>query len=601
MAESEIKKITLLENAQPLFVSIVTAGANRRKFKVIKFLKDDVDEGDELELTTKGPVGYKKYPLSRSSWPRTSGGKPVGIERVQQWAGGPDKEKINWTKYAQAFGWFDSANSKTFGAYKLPHHTIVNGQMVTVRQAVQAAMNIVLGGFGGINMPSGDKRSVYNHLAKHYREFGDEVPEFKLKSDESGDVILEGGIEEELLNSVIDSLEDNTNGFDRETPPLNDSHKKEEQIVDKDTRAVNQETQDLQASAVEEVTPTVETRVIEESSDKENLTWIQKQREKIMDWVFPASIDGVVSKGDKTEKGFTSFSDAMSVQSVLKEESFWDSFMQLRNVVSEIVVSSDIPKADKSKRIKSAITEFSGFLTSILDESGISSKMEEAAQNLSNKRKYDDGPKNHGAVSKELEEKLRSTLDSVKTVLAEVSGEGIADAKEEFDMKALEDIQKSVEGLAKTVGELGTRLGNHEASLKKDEELDEEQKIQAAADKEAANNKIKEDVKEVAKETAEETVEDKVKEETEKAVIEAIKPISEAVQTITKTVEEMGKRLDNVEASPAGSIEDADPEVVAKSRVIEGTFNNLIDFSGAPVLQHGMTQKTSGRATRPGR
>jgi hypothetical protein len=42
---------------------------------------------------------------------------------------------------------------------------------------VVAAMTVVNGARGGVDIPDADRRSVYDHLAGHYHEFGEEPPE----------------------------------------------------------------------------------------------------------------------------------------------------------------------------------------------------------------------------------------------------------------------------------------------------------------------------------------------------------------------------------------------------------------------------------------
>jgi len=40
-------------------------------------------------------------------------------------------------------------------------------------------MAALLGARGGVNIPDADRKGVYNHLAKHYKQFDKEVPEFR--------------------------------------------------------------------------------------------------------------------------------------------------------------------------------------------------------------------------------------------------------------------------------------------------------------------------------------------------------------------------------------------------------------------------------------
>jgi len=65
--------------------------------------------------------------------------------------------------------------------------------MLGLRRIHQRAA--LLGARGGVDIPSGDKRAVYNHLAAHYKEF-DKVPP-KVTFSEDGEIIEVLWMEEE--------------------------------------------------------------------------------------------------------------------------------------------------------------------------------------------------------------------------------------------------------------------------------------------------------------------------------------------------------------------------------------------------------------------
>jgi len=107
--------------------------------------------------------------------------KTKAIKQLRKWAskdGSGDKETIDWNKYAKGFGWYDENDKENFGAYKLPHHYVKDGQLITPWSGVKAAMAALLGARGGVNIPDSEKRKVYDHLAAHYRQFDKEPPEF---------------------------------------------------------------------------------------------------------------------------------------------------------------------------------------------------------------------------------------------------------------------------------------------------------------------------------------------------------------------------------------------------------------------------------------
>lgn len=82
--------------------------------------------------------------------------------------------------------WFDAENADVKGSYKLPHHRAA-GQHPVVWRGVRAAMAALFGARGGVNVPAGDRRGIYNHLARHYRQFDREPPEFRELGEYSED------------------------------------------------------------------------------------------------------------------------------------------------------------------------------------------------------------------------------------------------------------------------------------------------------------------------------------------------------------------------------------------------------------------------------
>lgn len=104
------------------------------------------------------------------------------VSRIASWAGGPDKDDIDWGKYSKGFAWFDEEDRENFGSYKLPHHDIADGQLVTVLAGVHAAGAAIQGARGGVSIPEGDVAGVRAHLARHYRQF-DETPPWQTEED----------------------------------------------------------------------------------------------------------------------------------------------------------------------------------------------------------------------------------------------------------------------------------------------------------------------------------------------------------------------------------------------------------------------------------
>lgn len=130
------------------------------------------------EVYEKGAVRSHSTPIVMDrAWDADA-----AVARIRRWAssdGSGDKDKIDWAKYRQAFAWYDEDEPENFGSYKLPHHDVVDGKFVAVWRGVVAAMAALFGARGGVDIPEEDRRGVYDHLAKHYRDAGREPPEFR--------------------------------------------------------------------------------------------------------------------------------------------------------------------------------------------------------------------------------------------------------------------------------------------------------------------------------------------------------------------------------------------------------------------------------------
>lgn len=87
-----------------------------------------------------------------------------------------------WATVARTHAWYDPGEDPEHdpphkkGAYKLPHHEVIDGRLRVVWRGVVAAMAVVNGARGGVDMPAKDRRAVYEHLAGHYHQFEEEPP-----------------------------------------------------------------------------------------------------------------------------------------------------------------------------------------------------------------------------------------------------------------------------------------------------------------------------------------------------------------------------------------------------------------------------------------
>lgn len=104
--------------------------------------------------------------------------------------------------------WFDAENPDVKGSYKLPHHRADGFN--TVWRGVSAAMAALLGARGGVNIPDGDRKGVYNHLAKHYAQFDKTPPEFKEAGGytEAELACIEAGLPPLTIGRILGRLSD---------------------------------------------------------------------------------------------------------------------------------------------------------------------------------------------------------------------------------------------------------------------------------------------------------------------------------------------------------------------------------------------------------
>ena len=109
-------------------------------------------------------------------------------EREWQWDGTDKLDGLierGWETVANAHAWYDPQADPEHdppqekGAYKLPHHELIDDRLQVVWRGVVAAMTVVNGARGGADIPDSDLRKVYDHLSAHYAEFDEEPPEYK--------------------------------------------------------------------------------------------------------------------------------------------------------------------------------------------------------------------------------------------------------------------------------------------------------------------------------------------------------------------------------------------------------------------------------------
>lgn len=116
----------------------------------------------------KGVIGYMRAHPS---------GCPKASENMM-WDGGAEVSAASVEDLKVMCAWVDSAAPDVKSSYKLPHH-VQAGDHAVVLKGVVAAMAALNGARSAMKIPEADRRGVYGHLARHYKEFSQEAPVLK--------------------------------------------------------------------------------------------------------------------------------------------------------------------------------------------------------------------------------------------------------------------------------------------------------------------------------------------------------------------------------------------------------------------------------------
>lgn len=129
---------------------------------------------DTFITLVKAVVPYQDLPLADEdrSWDATA-----AVGRIRRWAGGPDKDDIDWTKYRRAFVLWDRDEPEQFGSYKLPIADVIDGKLMAVPRGIFAAAAVLMGARGGVDpFDDGDIEGAKRHIARYYKKMDREPP-----------------------------------------------------------------------------------------------------------------------------------------------------------------------------------------------------------------------------------------------------------------------------------------------------------------------------------------------------------------------------------------------------------------------------------------
>lgn len=170
-------------------------GTPRRQLKVEVPLKEETSGKGEYpkEETTQAQESVDQSESSPSRDKTTisfNRAHPNGTPKApkdREWDGPGEVSKADVDDLMVMSAWVaeldEGEEEHDKGDFKGPHH-VAEGRHAVVWRGVVAAMSALLGARGGFDVPEEDRRGIYNHLAKHYREFDEEPPPFEAAQEQ---------------------------------------------------------------------------------------------------------------------------------------------------------------------------------------------------------------------------------------------------------------------------------------------------------------------------------------------------------------------------------------------------------------------------------
>jgi len=144
---------------------------------------------DTAAAVDKGAISYNRA---------HRGGTPVAA-RGRAWDAYEEIRKADVDDLGTMSAWVDPKNANDKTSYRLLHHTAADNCAV-VWDGVKSAMEALLDTYSDTQIPKGDRRAVYNHLARHYRDdFDEEPPPFREK-------ISVESVDDEFVSSLTNRM-----------------------------------------------------------------------------------------------------------------------------------------------------------------------------------------------------------------------------------------------------------------------------------------------------------------------------------------------------------------------------------------------------------
>lgn len=153
-------------------------------------------------VAVKSVVPYQALPLADPLQPWDG---QAAVQNVLRWAGGPDKEKVDWNKFRKAFLWYDESAPENITSYKLPIADVIAGELRAVPRAIYAAAAAIQGARGGVDIPDADIPAIKRHLEQYYSRLDRVAPWNQASEEKAGRVLSQQN--EQLIRQAIAALQ----------------------------------------------------------------------------------------------------------------------------------------------------------------------------------------------------------------------------------------------------------------------------------------------------------------------------------------------------------------------------------------------------------
>ena len=120
-----------------------------------------ITSADSDNAITLKIIPFKAFPVLNS----TSWNESAAISRVKKWAKKADGT-TDWDKYALAFACHDGRSATQFDSYRLCHHDVVDGNLVTSKAGVIACVQHIN------SVGTAHRAEAMEHLSQHHTQMG---------------------------------------------------------------------------------------------------------------------------------------------------------------------------------------------------------------------------------------------------------------------------------------------------------------------------------------------------------------------------------------------------------------------------------------------